>query len=360
MMPCDYPNAAGALRRPLSARGLVTLLVGFAALLCLLPSAANAALVSRTFCIFDPVGQNGPIFHELEAYTTAALQWGVRLHAKAYSDEAVAAADFNAGKCDAVGFTGIRNMHFVKFAGSLDMVGGLQTYAEEVTAIRVMSSPKAAKYMSQGNVEVAGVVPGGKVFLYARNRNNLSSLAKAAGKRVAILDADKQATAFATVAGASPVNATIASFGPMFNNGSVDYAYAPAFAYKALELYKGLGKKGGIADFPLGMLSLQMDIHKNRFPAGYGQKSRDWAVKELLPKALKLEKSFDKAIPAKYWVHISHQRIKKYRALLVQVRQRLWDDGWYNHKMQRLLKKIRCKTNPSAAECSQKNEGGPV
>lgn len=347
----EWARGGRAVRRRLFA--------AVALLLCSTALRAADAPVARSFCIFDPVGRNGAVYHELQDYVTAALEWGVRLEPKAYSDEQVAAADFNSGKCDAVGFTGIRNMKFVKIAGSLDMVGGLQTYDEERTAIEVMSSAKAAKYLVQGDVEVAGIAPGGKVFLFARDRDDLASLARAAGKKVAILDADRQASTFANVAGASPVNASIASFGPMFNNGSVDYAYAPAFAFKALELYKGLGTKGGIADFPLGMLSLQMDIHRSRFPEGYGQRSRQWVATQLMPIALKLEQQFDDAIPSHFWVHITAQRIGKYRDLLVQLRQRLWDENWYNHKTQHLLKNIRCKNDPSAAECSQNTEGGP-
>jgi len=321
---------------------------------------AMAAPKNLTLCIYDPIGANGFVYQSFQSYVVAALDWGVKFTPKAYSDEEVAAADFNSGKCDAVELTGVRNIKFAKFAGSLDMLGGLQTYAQEHTAIEVLSSPKAAKYMTQGDIEVAGIAPGGKVFLFARDKANLSSLSKAAGKKVAVLDADKQASTFANVAGASPVNASIASFGPMFNNGSVDYAYAPSFAYKALELYKGLGTKGGIADYVLGMLSLQLDIHKDKFPAGFGQKSRSWVATNLWNTAIKRVKAADKEIPDKYWVHISGDRVKKYNGLIVQVRQKLWDDNWYDHTLQHLLKKIRCKGDPSMAECSQNTEGGPA
>ncbi len=340
---------------PRALLSVLTLVVGFGML-----QPAMAAPVERTLCIYDPIGANGFIYQSFQSYVVQALNWGVKFDPKPYSDEDVAAADFNAGKCDAVEMTGVKNIHFNKFAGSLDMLGGLQTYAQEHTAIEVISSPKAAKYMTHGDVEVVGAAPGGKAFLFARDRDNLSSLSKAAGKKVAVLDGDKQATTFADVAGASPVNASIASFGPMFNNGTVDYAYAPAFAYKALELYKGIGTKGGIADYVLGMLSLQIDIHKSKFPAGFGQKSRSWVATNLWNTAIKRVKKADADIPAKDWVHISGERTVKYNGLAVQVRQKLWDDGWYDHTMQHLLKKIRCKSDPSMAECSQKTEGGPV
>lgn len=335
--------------------GLCALLLAMGAV-----QTASAKMINRTLCIYDPIGANGFIYQELQDYITAALRWGVHFQPHAYSNEGVAASDFKAGKCDAVEFTGIRNMHFVKFAGSLDMAGGLQTYKQEHTAIQVMSSPKAAKYMQQGPYETVGVIPAGKVFLFAHTKKALANLQQAAGKKIAVMSYDKQASALVNVVGASPVPSTIADFGPKFNNDSVDYAYAPSFAYKALELYKGLGKNGGIADFVLGMLSLQIDIHKKDFPQSFGQKSRTWVLNNLWQPALRRIKHDDNAIPNHYWVHISGPRAKKYRTIFLHTRQRLWNDGWYNHKMQHLLKQIRCNTNPSLAECSEHYEGGPV
>jgi hypothetical protein len=321
---------------------------------------ADTAMVNRTLCIYDPIGANGIIYQSFQDYITQALSWGVKFDPKPYTDEDVAVSDFKSGKCDAVEITGVHNIQFVKFAGSLDMVGGLQTYQEEHTAIEAMSSPRAAKYMTASDFEVAAVVPGGKVFLFARHKDNLSSMQKAAGKKVAVLTFDQQAFKFANVAGAAPVPATIASFGPMFNNGSVEYAYAPSFAYKALELYKGLGTDGGIADYVLGMLSLQLDIHKKKFPANFGQQSRSWVADNMWDVSINRIEQTDHEIPQNFWSHVDDQRTESYSTLLIKVRQDLWDDNWYDHDMQHMLKKIRCKSNPSAAECSQTTEGGPT
>jgi hypothetical protein len=321
---------------------------------------AFADTVTRSFCIFDPVGANGIAIQQLQDYVVQALNWGIKFDMKPYTDEDVAISDFKTGKCDAVALTGVHNIQFVKFAGSLDMVGGLQTYDQEHEAIEAILSPKAAKYMVQGEYEVAGVVPGGKVFLFARNKDNLSSLQKAAGKRVAVLSVDKQASTLANVAGAAPVPATIATFGPMFNNGSVEYAYAPSAAYKALELYKGLGTDGGIADYVLGMLSLQLDIHRDRFPPDFGQQSRSWVADNSWDRAMSIIGKLDSEIPDNYWVHIDADRTKSYSEMLIKVRQGLWDSDWYDHTMQHMLKKIRCKSNPSAGECSEPSEGGPI
>ncbi|MES1924995.1 putative solute-binding protein [Salinisphaera sp. T31B1] len=321
---------------------------------------AQSDVQTRTFCIYDPIGANGFIYQALQDYVLQARAWGYKLETRAYTDEAVAASDLKAGQCDIASLTGVRTIHFVKFAGSLDMAGGLQTYDEEKTAIRVMSSPKAAHYMKQGPYEVIGVVPLGKAFLFARDRHLLDSISNIAGKKVAVLSYDKQASTLANVAGASPVGASIASFGPMFNNGSVDLAYAPAFAYNALELYKGLGTKGGIADFVLGMLSGQLIARADRFDADFGQKSRSWVFDNMFDSTLSRVTGAEDEIPEKFWVHISGERDQKYREMFRTVRVKLWEEDWYSHRMQHLLKKIRCSSDPGLAECSLDSEGGAV
>ena len=343
---------------PLKRLGQLTLLLSLLWLSALSPAVAQTE--SRSFCIYDPIGANGFIYQSFQSYVVQAREWGVKLEPQAYTNEAVAAKDLRAGKCDIAAVTGIRAIHFVKFAGSLDMAGGLQTYDQEKTAIQVMSSPKAAKHMHQDGYEVVGVLPLGKAFLFSSQKRYLDSLDSIAGKKIAVMSYDKQASTLAKVAGASPVGATIASFGPMFNNGSVDLAYAPSFAYNALELYKGLGDSGAIADFVLGMLSGQMVIHQDRFPDAFGQKSREWVFNNMYAPTMRRVRKADTEIPEKYWVHISGERDKRYREMFRQTRERLWDQNWYDRKMQHLLKKIRCETDAGLAECSQPSEGGPV
>jgi hypothetical protein len=325
-------------------------------------SQAHAAdtFLNRTICVYDPVGEDGPVLSMMEGYFAAALNWGVRLTPKPYTNEDAAAADFKSGKCDAVGMTGVHNMEFVKYAGSLDMVGGVLNYADEHKAILAMVDPANAKYMVSGNYETVAVVPGGKVFLFAHHKENLASMIHAAGKKLAVFGADQQALTMAHDTGAIPVPANITNIGPMFNSGAVEYAYAPSFAYERLGLAKGLGTTGGIADYALGMLSLQIDIYKNRFPPGFGQQSRTWVSKSAWDPAMGQIIEADNAIPKKYWVHIPDDRARSYANMLVQVRKDLWDNGWYDHTMQRMLKKIRCQSNHSAGECSLDTEGGSI
>ena len=314
----------------------------------------------RSLCVYDPVGAQGVIKQQFDDLLIIARDAGIDFDVRAYTDEGVVAGDLKAGRCDAAVVTGIRAKQFVSFSGSLDMAGGLQTYAQEKTAIDVMASDKAAPLMSEGLYEVAGVVPGGKVYLFSRERSFLDSLSAAAGRKVAVIGFDRQAEVVANAAGTAPVAATLASFGPLFNNHAVDMAYAPAIAFVPFELYKGMGQRGGVADFVLGMLSLQIVIRRSQFPVNFGAVSRRWAADMAWDRAMPFIRRADASIPSRYWVHINGERETKYRQMLREVRQQLWNEDWYNHRMQRLLKKIRCADDAGLAECSLDTEGGVV
>ena len=323
-------------------------------------SGNSGDVLERTACIFDPTGKAGPLYDLYQPYFAKVASWGYDVNTRVYADESVAAGDFRAGQCDMAVLTGLRTIRFVKFAGSLDMIGGITRYGDEQKAIHAMSQPKAAPYMQQDGFEVAGVTPLGRSYLLARDRGDLTDLDHLAGKRVAVLNYDKQAVTLADQAGLSPVPASTTSFGPMFTSGSVAIAYAPALAFEPLELYQGVENDGGIARFPLGMLSNQVLIHQDRFSDNFGQKSRAWVAKHLFQPAAEQARAAEDAVPEDYWVTISDKQQADYTRLFRNVRQQLWDEEWYNHRMQRLLKKIRCDRSSSSAECSLDSEGGPV
>lgn len=339
---------------------LGTALFGLLVLLASALQPAAAQATQRSLCIYDPLGANGWIYQGLEPYLIQARDWGIEFKSIPYTEEAVAASDFKSGRCDAVFMTGIRAINFIQFSGSLDMAGGLQTYDQQRLAIRVMSSPKAAQYVTANGYETAGIVPLGKAFLMARQKAWLNGFKAMGGHKISVMSYDKQAVALAKQAGMATVPASIATFGPMFNNGAVDLAYSPGWGYQALELYKGLGDSGGIADFVLGLLSGQILIHTDRFAQGFGQTSRTWVLNNLFEPYLRQVKLGEQDIPDKYWFHVAGEQETEYRTMFRKTRQHLWDANWYSHKMQKLLKKIRCKTHPGLAECSMNTEGGPV
>lgn len=321
---------------------------------------SSAADQVRRLCIFDPNGADGLIYQAYDSYVIQAHQWGYKLKRQPYKDEAVLANDFKAGRCDMAAMTGFRALEFVKFAGSLDMAGGLRRYSSEKQAVAAMSSNKAAPYMSANGYTVAGILPLGKAYLFSGQREYLTAQGGLVGKKIAVLKYDKQASAIAKAAGAAPVPASISAFGNLFNNGAVDMAYAPATAYRPFELARGIGKQGGVSDFVLGMVSDQLLIHTKRFVAGYGSRSRHWTLDHLFDPVLARVQTAEQQIPSASWVQLSPERTDDYQQMIRDARQQLWAKGWYSHRMQHLLKQIRCANKPGAAECTAQSEGGAI
>ena len=55
---------------------------------------AESDIMERSFCVFDPVGANGPLFAITKTFQPVALKVCIKLDLRAYTDEIVAAEDF--------------------------------------------------------------------------------------------------------------------------------------------------------------------------------------------------------------------------------------------------------------------------
>ncbi len=315
---------------------------------------SNTAQAKQSFCVFDLVGTAGDVYALMKDYQLAAKGWGADIELKVYTDERVASEDFKAGKCDGVSISGMRGRQFNAFTGSLDAIGALPDLKQAVSVMQLLAKPQLAADMVNGNYEVSGVIPVGAAYLFV-NDKSLNTLAKAAGKKIAVLDYDKAQAKMVQQVGAQPVSADITNFGSKFNNGQVDIIGAPIVAYKPLELYKGLGEKGGIVRFPLLQVTGNVIIRKDKFPAGFGQKSREWVASQL-PRAFSMLGKMEKDVPAKYWMEIPANDKIGYVKLMRESRIALTKEGIYNKKMMSLLKKVRCQAEPSSFECSLNDE----
>ena len=96
-------------------------------------------------------------------------------------------------------------------------------------------------------------------------------------------------------------------------------------------------------------------IRPEKFPAGFGQKSRDYFVKQL-PKAFAMIKRYEAEIPAKYKMNLSAEDTLKYQKLLRDGRMDLTKRGIYDAGMMSVLKKSRCSVNKSNFECALPGE----
>ena len=323
--------------------------------------AALAPLASAQtvkMCVFDVIGANGDMFNMVKDYALEMKSHGVDFDLKPYTDEGVAVGDFNAGQCDAVAATDLRTRPFNRFTGSVSAVGALPTYDDLETLLATLAQTKAAPLMKQDGYEVIGIVPIGAGYLFVNDRS-IDTAGELAGKRMATLDYQKDAIHMVNFVKATVVPSDITNFAGKFNNGSVDTAYAPAFAYEALELYKGLGDKGGIVNYPLAQLTVQVIVRDDVLGDDTAQAARQVAW-GMYPQAMNLINKQEEAIPEDKWIRIPEKDIQGYQEMFRQNRIEMRDGlkgapDVYHPKMLGLLSKIRCASNPSASECTSEN-----
>lgn len=305
-------------------------------------------------CVFDLLGKSGESFQMAQEWALAAKGWGADVNLIPRQDEAVADNDFKAGKCDGVFLTAMRARQYNKFAGSIDSLGGVPSNAIAQRAITyALDKRNASKMVSNlggKKYEVAGIAPLGAAYIFVRDKS-INSIEKAAGKKFAVLSYDPAQKTMVQRVGAQAVASDVSNFVAKFNNGQVDMVGAPAYAYKPLEIYKGLGNTGAMFDFPVVHITADFVIRPEKFPEGFGQKSRDWFVKNL-PKSYNMIKRLESEIPAKYKLGFSAEDKLKYQKLLRDGRIDLTKQGVYDAEMMSVLKKARCSVDKSNFECS--------
>jgi len=311
---------------------------------------AQQDIMERSFCVFDPVGANGPLFAIAKTFKPVALKQGIKLEVRAYTDEKVAAEDFKAGQCDSVLLTGTRAREFNKFTGSLEAIGAVPGEEEMRLLYNTLSQPKARSFMIDGSYEVAGVLPAGAIYLHTRDRS-INSVEELQGKRIATLDYDAASVRMVRHVGASVVGANSASFAGKFNNGSVDLAYAPAVAYQPMELYKGVNPDGAVVKYALGYMNFQIIIHRDRFPDETSQFIREQAVSKL-DEAYEIIAEAEAGIPDDVWMHLPQERLAEYDRMLQTVRHSLTEDGIFDERAMNLMKAIRCRVDGARSECA--------
>ena len=309
------------------------------------------ALEDKVFCVWDPVGRNGPVMAFYSDLIPKAQGWGLNIKFIAYTDESVAANDFKAGRCEAVLLTSIMARQFVQFGGTMDAIGAINSEKGLELVLATLARPRAGKLMTEGKYEVVATFPVGSMFAFVNDRR-IQSIDDFAGKRMAILNGDPQARKFSDLAGTSPVNVSLSTFAGQFNNGNLDIVLMPALAYNTFELYNGLGANGGIINYRLYYGMLQTVAKRELFPEDFGHKMRNYILTRL--KAIdKMVKDAEAEIPEKYWIEISQFTQDEIDHFSKRVRMSLKDDKVNHPTALKLLWKIRCRLDNSRGECAR-------
>lgn len=319
------------------------------ALVMLSTAATASALEKKKFCMYDPVGKNGPAMTFFADLKAKAIPWGLDIHLEAFTDEKVASNDFKAGMCDGVFLTSILSSPYVPFGGTLDAIGGINNEKQLGIVLKALTNPKVGKLLTNGNYEMVGTLPVGSVYLFVRDRN-IDSVEEFSGKKISVLNEDPQSLKLANLVGASPVGTSLTTFSGQFNNGNIDILPMVALGYNVFELYHGLGENGGIIDEKLLYGMMQVVTHKDRFADDFGQKMREYILSRI-PDINKMVKDAEAEIPAKYWIKTDAKTKEEITKFKREIRMALKAEGDHHPKALKMLWKIRCSENPTAAEC---------
>jgi Solute-binding protein AdeT 1/2 len=306
--------------------------------------------LKRTICIWDIGGRNGVVFNAAMEQRALALEYGINLDLVPYTNETVMVDEFKAGRCDAALMSGLRARQFNLYSGSVDAIGAVPSQKHMQTLLKVMAHPRQAGHMVQGDYVVMGIYPAGAAHIFVNDRR-ISSLAKAAGKRVAVLDYDETQAEMVAAIGATPVTTDIVSAPNKFNNGQIDILPAPLVAYEILELYKGMSPDGGVVDYPLTQLSMQLIGRLDKFPNEVAQLIRE-ASFEAYPDVIKRIELETRRVPERWMIAIPDKDKREYEVMMQDARDALRAQKYYSSDMLDLQRKIRCKFDPTRSECS--------
>ena len=310
--------------------------------------------INRTICIWDVIGRNGPIYGAAQDQRARMLKYGIKLKLVPYTDERVMVEEFKARRCDAALMSGLRARLFNRYTGTIDSIGGVPSEEHMRILLQVLANPKSAPRMEQGDYVVAGIAPAGGAYIFV-NDKRINTLAKAAGRKVAVLDYDPVQAEMVAQVGATPVPTDIVNAPNMFNNGVVDVLAAPLAAYSIMELYKGMQPDGGIIDYPLAQISMQLIAHSDRIPNTAAQLVRE-AFYESYGDMMRRVHEETKDIPAHWWVSVPDQDKREYEVMMRDARLQLRDRDYYSGAMLTLERRIRCKLDAARAECSDPME----
>jgi hypothetical protein len=202
--------------------------------------------------------------------------------------------------------------------------------------------------------EVAAIAQIGLAYVFVKDKS-INTIEKGKGKRFAYLHYDQAQKMIVDRLDLVGVPSEISDFAKKFNNNQVDVIAAPAYAYKPLEISKGLGSNGAMFDFPVINLTGDIIIRPEKFPAGFGLKSRAWATKQLSKNFATISR-LEAEIPAKYKQSLSSEDKRRYQQMLRDGRMELTKLGVYDPVMMGVLKRARCTVERTNFECSLSGE----
>ncbi|MDH0032359.1 MULTISPECIES: putative solute-binding protein [unclassified Acinetobacter] len=320
----------------------------------LMLGASMQANADAKICVFDLLGKSGEAYKAMEEWALAAKTWRSDITLLSYQNEAQAQNDFEQGKCDGVYMTSMRARSYNKFAGSVDAIGAVPSYAIAQKAISFALDRRNQRRLNsrigKQSYEVAGISQIGLAYIFVKDKN-MNTIEQIKGKKFAVLAYDEAQKIVVKSLGGQAVLSDISDIAKKFNSGEADIMAAPAYAYKPLELYKGLGNDGAIIQFPAVNMTMDLIIRPEKFSSGFGQHSRAWFINRLNTNFALIQR-IEAELPAKYKMNLSNEDRTRYQQILREARIGLTSRGIYDATMMNVLKRARCTVDRTNFECT--------
>ena len=316
-----------------------------------------------SICFFDMQGSTGEFYSRAKDLGLIARRWNIIADFKVMSDEGKVAEAFKAGKCDGAVLSTLRAREFNKFMGSVDAVGGIPTYDHMRLLLKTLFDPKLEPLTISQPYQIVSIFPVGAQYLHIKDRNE--DIAQLKNRKVSVINWDNSLASAMSKMGFDTVSSDVGGFTKPFNANEVDALVAPAMVYWPYELKQGLGDKGGIYSTPVAQMTASLVINRDALK----KKSPDIDSRvaaframtgqfqdEMLDKIFNTIDKNEKDVPKKYWMILEPEHEKAYQEALRQARIQLTKEGVYDVTMMKVLKKVRCKIEPNAPECSSNEE----
>lgn len=311
----------------------------------------DGEIPSRTTCVWDVLGKQGPIYASAIDQKLRLKHYGITIEVEAYTDEQQVVDKLKSGHCDTSVMSGAKAREFNDFTGSIEALGGVPTKQHMKYLLQVLSSARAHKKMVQGNYHVVGIIPIGFNYLFTHDGKQPTLDRSLNSKRKAsVVDTDVSHNAFFKHFEIDTVSweSTAAAAGA-YNLAEADLFMAPLVAYNMFNLGTGL-KHGSIIDFPLSQMTLQVVARLDTIPMEVGQFLREDMFLKLNLFYREVEKN-SREVPKKQMYKLSKRDEGILGQKIALVREQAAKENGYNSSMLRLQKNIRCKIDKSHQEC---------
>ncbi|MCU4336909.1 putative solute-binding protein [Acinetobacter dispersus] len=305
--------------------------------------------VEQTWCVFDPLSTKGDISRRLQDIRLYALQNQVQLDFQTFKNEKEAIQAFDQRKCSGLVASNFNTYRYNRFMGTTGGIGLIPNNRVARVFLQLLNNSNVEKRMVEADYEMLGMIPIGTAYMIM-NTQQINKVSQLKNKTIGILENNPPQQALVQSVGAKPVYVDFSNAVESFKQKKIDILAAPAYGILPYNLKKEFGADTQVVNFPMAYFAMNIVIRPQVYPAGFGHQIRSWFVRNsnvLAAQAIQWENH----LPAYYWADISGYEKQGYDAMVVKIRNRYVDSGYYDAYFVSLIKRLRCLDDPKYLEC---------